>query len=85
MADKKSNTFINTIILTVISVIAVALLAIVNQITAEPIAQAEVNQKAQVYKVVYSDCDSFSEIENTEQMIADSEALLMKRVLAVVK
>ena len=76
MADKKSNTIINTIILTVISVIAVALLAIVNQITAEPIAQAEVNQKAQVYKVVYSDCDSFSEIENTEQMIADSEALL---------
>ena len=54
MADKKSNTIINTIILTVISVIAVALLAIVNQITAEPIAQAEVNQKAQVYKVVYS-------------------------------
>lgn len=81
MADKKSNTIINTIILTVISVIAVALLAIVNQITAEPIAQAEVNQKAQVYKVVYSDCDSFSEIENAEQMIADSDALLNEKGL----
>lgn len=78
---KKSNTITNTIILTVISVIAVALLALVNQITAEPIAQAEVNQKAEVYKVVYTDSDSFAEIDNAEQMIANSESLLADKGL----
>lgn len=74
--NKKSSTLKNTLILIIISAVAVALLAIVNQITAEPIAKAEVNQKAEIYKVVYPDCDSFAEIEGSENMIADSQELL---------
>ena len=73
---KKSNTFISTLVLIIISVVAVALLAIVNQITLEPIEKAEVNQKAEIYKVVYTDCDSFAEIESAEERIANSVQLL---------
>ena len=46
--NKKSSTLKNTLILIIISAVAVALLAIVNQITVEPIAKAEVNQKAEI-------------------------------------
>lgn len=80
-AKKKTNTFVNTLVLVIISAVAVALLAIVNQITLEPIEKAEVNQKAEIYKVVYTDCDSFAEIDNTEQMIADSAQLLSDKGL----
>lgn len=81
MANKKSNTILNTIILTAVSIIAVALLALVNQITAGPIAQAEVNQKAEIYKVVYADSHSFSELDNAEEMISNSESLLAEKGL----
>lgn len=64
---EKSSTLLNTVVLVVISVVAVALLAIVNQITLEPIAQADVNQKAEIYKVVYPGCDSFTEFDNAEE------------------
>ena len=50
MEKKKSSTLLNTVVLVVISVVAVALLAIVNQITLKPIEQADVNQKAEIYK-----------------------------------
>lgn len=76
MAKKKENLVLNTIVLTVISVIAVALLAIVNQITSEPIRQAEVNQKAEAYKVVYADAKEFAEIDGVDKMIEDSAKLL---------
>lgn len=85
MEKKKSSTLLNTLILTLISVIAVALLATVNQITTEPIAQAEVNQKAEIYKVVYPNCDSFTEFDNTEEMINNSTALLEEKGLGTCK
>lgn len=76
MAKKKSNLVFNTIILTVISVIAVALLAVVNQITSGPIEAAELNQQAQAYKVVYADANEFAQIDGVEKMIEDSAKLL---------
>ena len=76
MEKKKSSTLLNTVVLVVISVVAVALLAIVNQITLEPIAQADVNQKAEIYKVVYPGCDSFTEFDNAEEMITAVQELL---------
>lgn len=82
MSKKKENAVYNTIILVVISVIAVALLAIVNQITINPIKEAEANQKAQAYLSVYPDCDKFAEIENLDTLIADGEALLKDRDMA---
>lgn len=81
MEKKKSSTLLNTVVLVVISVVAVALLAIVNQITLKPIEQADVNQKAEIYKVVYPGCDSFSEFDNTEEMINNSASLLEEKGL----
>lgn len=76
MAKKTNNIVLNTIILVVITFIAIAALAVVNQITAEPIAQAEVNQKAQAYLVVYPDANEFAEIEGVDKMIEDSASVL---------
>lgn len=76
MAKKKSNLVLNTIVLTVISVICVALLAVVNQVTLKPIEDAEVNQKAEAYKVVYADAKEFAQIDGIDKMIADSSKLL---------
>ena len=81
MEKKKSSTLLNTVVLVVISVVAVALLAIVNQITLKPIEQADVNQKAEIYKVVYPGCDSFTEFDNAEEMISNSASLLEEKGL----
>lgn len=76
MAKKKSNIVINTLVLVIVTFVAIAALAVVNQITSEPIAQAEVNMKAQAYKVVYADANEFAEIDGVDKMIEDSAQLL---------
>lgn len=76
MAEKKSSIIKNTAVLVAVTFIAVALLAIVNQITAEPIEKAEVNLKAEAYKVVYQDANEFAEINGVQKMIDDSAQLL---------
>ncbi len=75
MENKKSNMFKNTLILVVITLVAVAALAVVNQITKEPIAQAEINQKAEAYKVVYADAVGFDEIDGLDKVIENSAML----------
>lgn len=77
MAKKKSNIFTNTLVLVIVTFVAITALAVVNQITAEPIAQAEVNMKAEAYKVVYPDASEFEEIEGVENMIEESAQLLI--------
>lgn len=76
MAKKKSNIFINTLVLVLVTFFAIAALAFVNQITREPIEQAEVNMKAQAYKVVYADANEFAEIDGIDKMIEDSASVL---------
>lgn len=73
---KKSSILVNTLVMLVVTFVAVLALAVVNQITSEPIAQAEVNAKAQAYKVVYADANEFAEIEGSDKMIEDSAQLL---------
>lgn len=76
MAKKKSSILVNTLVMVIVTVVAIAALALVNQITAEPIAQAEVNAKAQAYTVVYADANEFAEVEGADKMIEESAALL---------
>lgn len=78
MAQKKksSQILINTLVLLVVTFIAVLALAVVNQITREPIAQAEINARAEIYRVVYADAENFAEVENTEQLLEDSAQIL---------
>ena len=76
MSNKKTNLFVNTLVLLLVTFVAVTALAVVNQITAGPIAQAEINQKAEAYKVVYPDATEFAEIDGIDDMLADSSQLL---------
>lgn len=76
MAQKKSNIFVNTIVLVVVTFVAVTALAVVNQITRGPIAQAEIDARAEVYKAVYADAAGFAEVENTEELIENAPEML---------
>lgn len=76
MAKKKSSILVNTLVMVIVTAVAIAALALVNQITAEPIAQAEVNAKAQAYTVVYADANEFAEVEGAETMLEESATLL---------
>lgn len=76
MSKKKSNIFINTLVLVLVTFVAITALAVVNQITREPIAQAEINARAEVYKVVYPNAPKFAEIENSESIIEGSAEML---------
>lgn len=76
MAKKKSSILMNTLVLFVVTFIAVLALAVVNQVTKEPIAQAEINARAEVYKVVYPGAENFEEIENSKSLIEGSAEML---------
>ena len=78
MEKKKSGLFKNTLILVIITLVAVAALAVVNQITREPIEQAEINQKAEAYKVVYADATEFGEVDGLDKMIEKSTKLFYR-------
>lgn len=71
---KKSNMFINTLVLVLVSVIAVASLAVVNQLTADKIAEADKGAEALQYVDAYPDMGSTAEVD--AQLIADSETVL---------
>lgn len=73
---KKSSVFINTLVLLIVTFVAVLALAVVNQITQGPIAQAEINARAEIYKVVYPDAENFAEMEDTETLLENSAAAL---------
>lgn len=76
MAKKKSGIILNTLVLVIVTFVAIAALAVVNQITKEPIAQAELNARAEVYKTVYAEAKSFDEVENTQQMLENAPEML---------
>lgn len=76
MAKKKSSILINTLVIVIVTLVCVALLAVVNQVTKGPIEQAEINARAEVYKLVYPDAPSFAEVENTEAMLENSADVL---------
>ena len=76
MAKKKSSIILNTVVLVIVTLICVALLAVVNQITRGPIEQAEINARAEIYKVVYPDANSFAEVDNTTEMLENSAEVM---------
>lgn len=76
MAKKKSNIFINTLVLLVVTLVCVALLAVVNQFTRGPIEQAEINARAETYRVVYPQASEFAEIEDTQSLLDGAPEIL---------
>ena len=67
MAKNKSNAVKNIVVLFFVALVSVTILAVLNQVTLEPIAKAEAEAKAAVYKAVYSDA---ADVEETKE-IAD--------------
>ena len=74
MAKNKSSALKNIIVLFIVALISVSILAVLNQVTAEPIATAEANAKAEIYMKVYPDAESVSEIENLDALLNDYAA-----------
>lgn len=75
-SKKKSSIVVNTLVLVVVTFVAVLLLAVVNQITKGPIEQAEIDARAAVYASVYPNAENFAEIDNSEALIEGSAELL---------
>lgn len=61
MAKSKSNAFKNISVLFVVALVSVALLAVLNQVTKDKIADAETAARNEVYQSVYADAASFEE------------------------
>lgn len=75
-SKKKSGIVVNTLVLVLVTFVAVLLLAVVNQVTKGPIEQAEIDARAAVYATVYPNAENFAEIENSEALIEGSAELL---------
>ncbi len=69
MAKDKSNAFKNIIVLFVVALISVSILAVLNQITADPIMIAEANAKTAIYKNVFSDAADIVESEDINSLL----------------
>lgn len=75
-SKNKSSILKNTLVLLIVTFVAVLALAVVNQITKGPIAQAEIDARAEIYKVVYPDAESFAEVEDAQTLLDNSAELL---------
>ena len=64
----------NTLILTLITVVAGVCLGYVYEITKDPIAQARERAKQEAYRTVFQDADSFEEGEVSH--VANADAML---------
>ena len=76
MSKQKSGMMKNVISIFVITLIAVLLLAVVNQVTRDPIALAEINARNEVYKTVMSEATGFGEIMTEEEIVEKGEKAL---------
>ncbi len=74
MAKTKSNAAKNIIVLFVIALVSVSILAVLNQITLEPIAKAEADAKAAVYKAVYTEAEEITDVEDLEGLLTEYSA-----------
>ena len=80
MSKQKSGMIKNVVSIFAITLVAVLLLAVVNQVTKDPIALAEINARNEVYKTVMSEATGFEEImkeneiaEKGEKALADAD------------
>lgn len=76
MAKSKSSIVKNTLVLFLVTFVAITALAIVNQITKGPIEQAEINARAEVYKNVYANANSFTQVDDTEVLLEKAPEVL---------
>ena len=73
---KKETPVKNALILCAITLVAGALLAIVNQLTLGPIEKAQLAAQAEAYVSVYPDADHFGAVDGAEELLARSKEQL---------
>ena len=73
MSNKKSSVVKNVVSIFVITLVAVLLLAVVNQVTRDPIAQAEIDARNAVYRTVFAEAKDFEEIMKAEEIAEKGE------------
>ena len=73
---KKETPVKNALILCAITLVAGALLAIVNQLTLGPIEKAQLAAQAEAYVSVYPDADHFGAVDGAEELLAGSKEQL---------
>ena len=73
---KKSKLIPNTLVLFLVAVIAVFALAMVNQITRDSIAQAEIDARNKSYQAVYPTAVDFAELDNEEELLEESAGVI---------
>lgn len=66
----------DTLAITVITLVSGFLLGLVQDITADPIAQQQQKAKEEAYKAVFADADSFEQVELTKEVSGGLEAFL---------
>lgn len=76
MAEKKSGIVKNTLVIFIVTLIAVALLAIVNQVTMGPIEEAQIAAEAASLSNAYTEAKEFAQVDGKEAMIEKSTELL---------
>ena len=85
MAKEKATAPRNIIVLLVVALVSVSLLAVLNQVTMDPIAQAEAEARAAVYRSVYADAADFEEIDLLTSPYSDwaptDESVVLNAVL----
>ena len=69
MAKQKSNAAKNIIVLFVVALLSVSILAVLNQITMDPIAKAEEEARQSAYMSVYDGADEIKDIDNFEELV----------------
>ena len=79
MAKSKSNAFRNISVLFVVALVSVALLAVLNQITKDKIADAEAQARNEVYQSVFTEAANFEEKEFN--YTPEDESLVVNTVL----
>lgn len=73
---QKSAALTNTVVLVAVTFTAILALSVVYQITKGPIEQAEIDARAEIYKVVYPEAAGFAQVDDTESLLAGSADLL---------
>ncbi len=71
--SKKSSVVKNVVSIFIITLVAVLLLAVVNQVTRDPIAQAEIDARNAVYRTVFTEAKDFEEIMKADEIAKEGE------------
>ncbi len=84
MAKSKSNAAKNIIVLFLVALLSVSALAVLNQITRDPIAKAEADARAEVYEAVYGEGSTFEETDINESYKPADNSIVINAVLKAV-